>query len=42
MRSKRSAFVKDNPEYHIIISLYEEFTPEELYIMVKKLLRVEY
>jgi len=42
MRSKRSAFVKNNPEYNIIISLYEEFTPEELYIMVKKLLRGEY
>ena len=42
MRSKRSAFVKDNPEYYIIISLYEEFTPEELYIMVKKLLNVDY
>lgn len=41
-RSKRSAFVNDNPEFHIITALYEQFSPEELYIMVKKLLCVEY
>lgn len=37
MRSKRSAFI-DNPEYHVIVALYDEYTPSELLNVVRKLL----